>query len=78
MLLKVIGFVVRLSGDSFSEEDDLRQLISSPPSLVILGQTQAAKALLVNKLFNETIYPVISEEEERGLSCRTVRYLIVL
>jgi len=64
---------VHLSGESFNEEDDLRALINCPPSLVILGQSQAAKAALVNKLFNEPIYPDISAEEGEVSGWRTVR-----
>jgi len=55
--------LVKLSGESFTEEDDLQTLIACPPCVVILGQSQYAKAKLVNEMFGEQIYPDIQEHD---------------
>lgn len=64
-------YTVRLSGESFDEEDDLRSFINRPPCLIIFGRSQSAKAQLVNRLLEETIYPVVEEDTE--CMWRTVR-----
>lgn len=62
---------VKLSGEKFNEEDDIRDLIKSTPAIVIFGKSQTAKGRLLNKIFGEEIYPEIDESDQSAW--RTVR-----
>lgn len=47
-----------LSPDAFVEEADVRSILRKRPTVVVLGQSNSAKAQLVNQILNDEVLPV--------------------
>lgn len=55
------------------EEAEIEQIITSPPTIVVFGQTPYARYRIVNELFSKNVLPSLENEDEVG-RLRLVRF----